>query len=57
MQNTSTATAKAKSWRDVLPVHPAADLFPMMSPDELKVLGEDIKRNGLEVPIVLGPDR
>jgi hypothetical protein len=55
MQNTSTATAKAKSWRDVLPVHPAADLFPMMSPDELKVLGEDIKRNGLEVPIVLAP--
>jgi hypothetical protein len=46
---------KGKSWRDVLPVHPAADLFPLMSPDELKVLGEDIKKNGLEVPIVLCP--
>jgi hypothetical protein len=45
--------APARSWRDVLPVHPAADLFPLMSPDELKVLGEDIKENGLRTPIVL----
>ena len=37
----------------MLPVHPAADLFPLMSPDELKVLGEDIKKNGLRTPIVL----
>ncbi len=42
-----------KSWRDVLKVHPAADLFPMMSLDELKALGEDIKKNGLRAPIVL----
>jgi hypothetical protein len=42
-----------KSWRDVLPVHPAADLFPLMSHDELIELGEDIKRNGLTSPIVL----
>ena len=39
-------TDKPKSWRDVIKIHPAADLFPMMSPDELKALGEDIKRNG-----------
>jgi hypothetical protein len=45
--------AKGKSWRDVLPVHPAADLFPLMSPDELKVLGEDIRKNGLTSPITL----
>ena len=31
-----------KTWRDMLEVHPAADLFPMMAPDELKALGEDI---------------
>jgi len=42
-----------KTWRDVLPVHPAADLFPMVSTDELTALGEDIKTNGLQVPIVI----
>src|SRR5215216_2203690 len=40
----------AISWRDVLPVHPAADLFPMMSPEDLRALGEDIKANGLKHP-------
>ena len=45
--------APAKSWRDVLPVHPAADLFPLMSADELKALGEDIKKNGLKHEVVL----
>lgn len=49
---------KNKSWRDVLPVHPAADLFPMMTSDELAALGENIKAHGLKVPVVLwqGPD-
>jgi hypothetical protein len=45
-----------KSWRDVLPVHPAAKMFPLMSetdPAALKELGEDIKRNGLQVPILI----
>jgi hypothetical protein len=37
------------SWRDVLPVHPAADLFLLMSEVELIELGEDIKKNGLRV--------
>jgi hypothetical protein len=37
------------SWRDVLPVHPAADLFPVMSEIELIELGEDIKKNGLRI--------
>ena len=37
-------------WRSVIKVHPAADLFPMMSPEELRALGEDIKMNGLKVP-------
>jgi hypothetical protein len=41
------------SWRDVLPIHPAAEMFPLMAPDELAVLGADIKTNGLISPIVL----
>src|SRR5262249_51135539 len=45
-----------KSWRDVLPVHPAADLFPLMSEAELRELGEDIKKNGLQIPIVVQRD-
>jgi protein gp37 len=52
----ASATAQAappkKSWRDVLPIHPAADLFPLLSPDELTALGEDIRKNGLVNPIV-----
>src|SRR4051794_18056182 len=42
-----------KSWRDQIKVHPAADLFPMMTPDELKALGEDIKQNGLRMDIAV----
>jgi hypothetical protein len=38
---------KPSSWRDVLKVHPAADLFPLMLPDESKALGDDIKNQGL----------
>jgi hypothetical protein len=41
------------NWRDHLKVHPAADLFPLMSETELKELAEDIKQNGLKNPIVL----
>jgi hypothetical protein len=49
-------TNTTKSWRDVLPIHPAAEKFPMMSPDELRALGEDIKANGLRTPAVLQLD-
>jgi hypothetical protein len=46
-------TSKPKSWRDLLPVHPAAELFPMMSEEELRSLGEDIKKNGLREGVAL----
>jgi hypothetical protein len=36
------------SWRNKFKVHPAADCFPMMSDEELRKLGEDIKANGLK---------
>jgi predicted transcriptional regulator len=31
----------------VLPIHPAAELFPMMSEQELRDLGDDIRKRGL----------
>ncbi len=40
-----------KSWRDVLKVHPAAELFPIMEADELQKLAIDIKKNGLQQKI------
>src|SRR5262245_64754454 len=44
---------QGRSWRDVLPIHPAAELFPRMSPDELKALSADIAKNGQRVPIAI----
>ena len=41
------------SWRDTYKVHPAADIFPMMSEAELRELGEDIKKNGLKEPVTV----
>jgi hypothetical protein len=46
-------TSKPKSWRDLLPVHRATELFPMMSEEELRALGEDIKKNGLLEAVAL----
>jgi hypothetical protein len=46
-------TKQSKSWRDVIEVHPAANLFPMMEADELKALGEDIRQHGLREPIAI----
>src|SRR5438046_8328304 len=49
--STAGEGCRLMSWRNVLKIHPAADLFPMMTADELKALGEDIKKNGLRVPV------
>jgi hypothetical protein len=39
-------------WRNHLKVHPAAELFPLLSPDELKTLADDIKAHGLAQRVV-----
>src|SRR5262245_46840410 len=49
-------TAPTRSWRDTLPIHPVAELFPLMSEAELRELGQDIKKNGLTSPIALWRD-
>jgi hypothetical protein len=48
-----TTAKSTPSWRDVLKIHPAAEIFPLMPPDELRALGEDIKKNGLHEAVVL----
>jgi hypothetical protein len=51
-----TAQPDRPTWRDTYKVHPAADVFPMMSDQELEALGEDIRENGLQTSIVFGPE-
>ena len=55
---TDSTAPQAQSWRDTLPIHPAADLFPRMSSDELRESGKDIRKNGLRSSIALWqPDK
>lgn len=46
----------AKSSVDIwtLPVHPAAEVFPMLEDEELQELAADIAENGLHEPLVIG---
>jgi ParB-like chromosome segregation protein Spo0J len=49
-------TRPTSKWRSRFKVHPAADVFPMLSDEELAILGEDIKNHGLTDPILLRGD-
>jgi ParB-like chromosome segregation protein Spo0J len=49
----ATVQAELPGVDEVRPVHPVADLFPMMSDEELDDLAADIKANGLVHPIVI----
>ena len=46
-------TRSKSSWRDVLAIHPAAELLPRPSQDELVTLGLDIRANGLHFQIAI----
>jgi phage N-6-adenine-methyltransferase len=45
------------SWRDVLKIHPACELFPPLPPDELKALGDDIKAHRLQNRVKLWAEK
>jgi hypothetical protein len=47
---------RTTTWRALLPVHPAAELFPLMSKDELRELADDIAKNGLREKIGIYKD-
>jgi hypothetical protein len=44
------------TWRDILPIHPAADALPLLPKEALQELADDISKNGLLVSpsIVVG---
>jgi hypothetical protein len=44
------------SWRDVISIHPAADMLPLLSEEELRELADDIRVNGLRHRAVLIAD-
>jgi hypothetical protein len=46
-------STKQKPWRDLLPIHPAAEKLPLMSAEQLREHADDIAKNGLLVPVVL----
>jgi hypothetical protein len=54
--DTVPTSKQARTWRDLLQVHPAPEKFPLMSLDEQRELGEDIRKSGLTAPIVIWGD-
>jgi hypothetical protein len=44
------------SWRDVIAIHPVAEVFPKLDHEELRELGRDIKENGLRVKVTCWKD-
>lgn len=43
----------SRPWRETWAVHPAAEIFPQLPPDEMRKLAADIKANGVQVAVVL----
>jgi hypothetical protein len=51
--SSKTTPAAPKSWRDVLPIHPAANKIPVATTEERRVLNGDLQKHGQRVPVVL----
>ena len=49
----TSTTEDGTSWRDLLPIHPAAEIFPLMSAEALDELAADIKAHGMLSPVVV----
>jgi hypothetical protein len=54
--NITENSEPTKRWRAVHPVHPAAELFPLMNEAELRELADDIKKHGLREEVTLYDD-
>src|SRR4051794_2696200 len=55
-KNGRLEAAPKKSWRNVIKLHPVVECFDAYSQEELTKLGEDIKANGLRVPVAIWHD-
>jgi hypothetical protein len=54
---TNNTSSPPFRWRDVLPIHPAAELFPLMNEAELRELADDIEKHGLTELVCLYDDQ
>lgn len=52
----AVANVALRSWRDVIPVHPAAETIPSIVGDDFARLKADIAIHGLQVPVVVVRD-
>jgi hypothetical protein len=59
MEKTEAASVSPSTktgWRAILPIHPAAELFPLMDEAELRELADDIAKHGLKEKVDLYDD-
>jgi hypothetical protein len=55
-QATNHEKKQARSWREQIKIHPAADMFPFLTVSELKELAADIEKHGLRTPVTIMRD-